>query len=89
MSMNMSIAQSREFQLSQIRKLQQESQSATPERCKEIEAEIATRTEDIRRLEAISQQQKQKTKHAPPTVKEYRREVPQTGEGIGGSRKPR
>jgi hypothetical protein len=84
----MSLAQSREFQLSQIRKLQHELESATPGRCKEIEAEIATRTQDIRNLEVLLKQQQEPTKHDAPKVKEYSREVPQQGEGIGGSRKP-
>ena len=42
----MSKAQSREFQLNQIRKLEKEMQSATPARQKEIEADIAVRTKD-------------------------------------------
>ena len=54
MSADMSqMAQSRQIQLDKIRKLEQEAQSATPDRCKEIEAEIAMRTEDIRRLDAL------------------------------------
>jgi uncharacterized NAD-dependent epimerase/dehydratase family protein len=54
MSENMSqMAQTRQTQLDKIRKLEQEAQSATPDRCKEIEAEIVMRTEDIRRLEAL------------------------------------
>ena len=47
------MAQSRQIQLDKIRKLEQEAQSATPDRCKEIEAEIAMRTEDIRRLDVL------------------------------------
>jgi len=47
------MAQSRQTQLDKIRQLEQEARSATPDRCKEIEAEIAMRMEDVRRLEAL------------------------------------
>lgn len=54
MSEDMSqMAKSRQAQLDKIRKLEQELRSATPDRCREIEAEIAVRTEDVRRLEAL------------------------------------
>jgi predicted nucleic acid-binding Zn-ribbon protein len=82
----MSKAQSREFQLNQIRKLEKEVQSASSDRRKEIENEIAVRTKDIRNLEELIQQEQGKTKHDIPKVKQYDREVPQTGKGIGGSR---
>ena len=54
MSEDMSqMAQSLQSQLDKIRELEQESRSAMPDRCREIEAEIAVRTEDVRRLEAL------------------------------------
>ena len=82
----MSMEQSREFQLSQIRKLQKEMRSASPERCQEIEDEIATRTKDIKNLEELMRPQQNKTLRQRSEAKEYEREVPQTGKGIGGSR---
>src|ERR1700688_1633247 len=71
MEHKMTIAQSREYQLQEIRKLERESKSATPERQREIEAVINTRTQDLRRLEALLQQQQEPTPSPGGTEAEY------------------
>jgi hypothetical protein len=67
----MTTAQSREYQLHEIRKLERESRSATPERQREIEAEISTRTQDIRRLEELLRQQQEQASAPLGTEAEY------------------